>query len=425
MNIISIIVCVFYLVFLLFYLRKMKLTVLDHRLVIVLLFTIMQIGVSFRLFDTIRCRDEIFIMCLLAITFYLLGSNAAKHVKFGFKGIGYDGIKHIEINYYAVYFLIIVSILIMMPFMLNIQNILVSNSLKEGLLSVRRMAGSGEGAVYSGVSQSIIYLFGWIVEPVCFALPPIVACDMLYGKQNKMIMIGTILIVVMKTLFAINRATLFYTVIMIAIIFWMNGKRIKLTKKQKRTIILISIALLGGVFYISSIRAFQAIGQSIYIYLVAALQNLDVRLDEITQSDMYTLGIASFNGFINQPISILKAILDFDYGKWYKNVDEILSSVEIFKSIGGDIEMNAFVTPIWYLYLDGRYFGICIGMMVYGFFVEKGRLACCKNHNVRTDSIYALLLLGVLFSMVRIQFASYAYAFGLVLIIVLTRVKRE
>jgi oligosaccharide repeat unit polymerase len=91
-----------------------------------------------------------------------------------------------------------------------------------------------------------------------------------------------------------------------------------------------------------------------------------------------------------------------------------LLNVESYVIIGDGLRMNAYVTPIYAMYLDGRWLGVIIGMFLYGYFTQKSFLRCKAYHNARYDAIYALLMLGLIISVVRMQFSYNAYVYGIV-----------
>lgn len=420
MNIISITLYSVITFFLIIHIKSRRQTLIDHRVIFVLLFLGLQIIASLRLFGTVECRESIFVMMILAVVAYMFGSICAPKKSIVYNGHPISRMFDVKIRYSFAYALILLAIIVMIPYAMNIRNIILGSSLSEGLLTVRRAAGTGEGAVYAGTSSMQNMLFLLIVEPACYALPPLAATDLLYGKKDKKLLIGTLIVIVLKTIFAVNRASLAYAAIMFFLVFIFNKKVMILSRRQKLIIGITVVALLGGMMYISSIRAFDSFERQLFIYFGGAMHNFEVRLDDIKNSNLITCGAASLYGFYNTFLSIIRAFIGFDYPKWYESLVEMISSLESFYSIGGQISMNAFVTPLWFLYLDGRYVGVFVGMFIYGYVNEKARCLCFTQHNSRTDSIYALLVLGVIFSMVRLHFANYGYAIGLVLILLLT-----
>lgn len=425
MNYLSLMVSLFIEVFLIYRVKNGKGMLLDHRIIFVFIFIVLQLGASLRLFGVIACREAIYVMCLFAVVSYLLGTYLAQKFRFvdEKQRIGY--FYNAKICYRSLYLFILLGIILMIPYMINIKNILMVNAVSDGLLLARNSLTAGDGVVHGSTSDLRFFLYTIIVEPLCFVLPPIMACDMLYGKKDKILLFGTISIILMKTLFVVNRATAVYAVFMILIVYYCNKDKICISRKIKGYLYLLSF-LLGLIFiYVSYIRNYGDFLQSIYTYLFSSLILLDTHLDNIEASDLYSFGFASLFGFYNKIYTVIKVIAGFDYPEFYETLVYMIASTEDFHYLGGEMIMNAFVTPLWYLYLDGRYIGIIVGMLIYGFCVEKSRLLCIEDHNCRTDSLYAFLFLGVVLSIVRLSFSSHSYAFGLLMLFLFTKASKK
>ena len=62
------------------------------------------------------------------------------------------------------------------------------------------------------------------------------------------------------------------------------------------------------------------------------------------------------------------------------------------------------------MYLDGRLIGVIAGMFLYGAVSQHFYKKVVENANVRSVSIYLLIVQGIVFSFVRMQFAVLHYA---------------
>jgi oligosaccharide repeat unit polymerase len=377
-------------------------------------FTI-QLLTSFGFYNLHQVSDRIYGMCLVSVICFLFGTFIAN------KTVTTDRfVERTAINYNLTYILIIIAIVSALPFVSNMIESLKRVGI-DALLGFRESAVGGEGILFANTTSTSFFFFDLFINALCFTMPAICSVDMTHGKKDKKVLIGTIAILIIKTLFTVNRATIFYAVLIFYIVFKFNGGKVNLSRIQKVMISLLAVAGLGAVIYITNIRSYMSFDKSIYKYFAGPLPNLDLRIGNIEQSGLYTIGFASTRGIYNKVLSIIKT-LSFgiiDYPSWYVKMGDLLN-VESSINIGSGLNMNAFVTPIYSLYLDGRWAGVIIGMIVYGYISQKVYIRALRNHNFRNDSVYALFMLGLYFSFIRMQFSNNGYAWGLLFALLIT-----
>ena len=382
--------------------------------VVSFVFLILQVGSSLRLYGLVECRSITYFLCLLSVICFVCGTTLANKTKTFTKSEDHYKVGY-EVNYLLSYGAIIASILIMLPFAKNMISSLQSMGL-DALLAFRESATSDEGLLFQNTSSLSYFLYDLIVQPLCYTMPAVVAIDFTRGRKDKFLLIGAIILIVFKTLFTLNRATLFYALIIFMFIYFANGGKLNISFTQKILIAVIATGVLFAIYYITSIRATMTLQKSIYKYIAGVLPNLDLRLDTVSTSGLWTMGFASLRGVFNKAWSILKAIDPigiFNYPNWYYRLGEILN-VEAPVIIGDGLRMNAFVTPIYAMYIDAREFGVAIGMFIYGYFSQKMYLKFRTIHNAKYDALYSIIWLGLVFSFIRMQFSNNAYAYGVI-----------
>ena len=74
--------------------------------------------------------------------------------------------------------------------------------------------------------------------------------------------------------------------------------------------------------------------------------------------------------------------------------------------------MNAYVSQFYYLFYDGGYIGTFIIMLIYGMACERSYK---RTHSFKGMLIYAMLVQGLLFSMIRFQFTISHYCISFIL----------
>ena len=77
-----------------------------------------------------------------------------------------------------------------------------------------------------------------------------------------------------------------------------------------------------------------------------------------------------------------------------RSFDHILNA-EKFLTIGTVGSGNAFVTPVYYFYLDGGFIFVVIASLFFGFLVEHVFNKVEKNFNIRNFMIYMIIMYGI------------------------------
>lgn len=83
--------------------------------------------------------------------------------------------------------------------------------------------------------------------------------------------------------------------------------------------------------------------------------------------------------------------------------------------IGGGLYMNAFVTVFYQPYLDGRYLGVFLILLIFGYMCGFFFKKAYYSFDVQAILIYILLLQKILFSFVRFYFTQQAQSICFIL----------
>ena len=102
----------------------------------------------------------------------------------------------------------------------------------------------------------------------------------------------------------------------------------------------------------------------------------------------------------------------------YNDTYLYITNAEIFKEVGYGVG-NAFVTPIYYFYIDGGYFFVCLASMFFGYIVSEIFERFERNINIKSFAIYSLVTYGVFVTFMRIQTAIPAYIIAFIFIEIL------
>jgi len=145
---------------------------------------------------------------------------------------------------------------------------------------------------------------------------------------------------------------------------------------------------------------------------------LDIWSKVVDERGVVGFGLASLNGFLSPFLYAFKILLGTEGLPFYwgKIVELIYETDSVWVQTSSLSPSNAYVSLFWFFYLDGRIFGVIVGMFLYGFFSRR----VFQRHNQREGQYNLCVLLlwiqGLLFSGVRFQFAVMPYALAFIYI---------
>lgn len=310
--------------------------------------------------------------------------------------------------------------------------------LSGGLAEIRAMNQDADSELYarmSGVESAIRALF---VYPFTFALLPISAIEMMKPHKDKKLILLVILIIILRVFTEGGRVVMAYWILHIYLAYSFSGQKnyqigmmafenskdgvIDLVKKQRRKLkyIIATITVLGvfAMFLATLSRSGEDSNIHMYFYLAMQGQMYEIWADTVDHSHLFGLGLGSLNGFFYPFIYIYKNIVGYiDFPGYYGEIVKMIQATDaewVWASSYG--RANAFVSLFWFFYLDGRNPGIILGMFLYGYVCGRIYYKTRFTPNDQNICWTILIIQGLLFSMVRLQFANVMYAYGFIYI---------
>lgn len=286
-----------------------------------------------------------------------------------------------------------------------------------GLDVIRNMAQNTNRST-SGTLLNVIN--NLIISPFTFALLPITAMDIVLGKRDKKLLVLTGVIIISKLLSDGGRVQILYfgIHIFVAFIIGTNKKKINLdilrSRKNKR--MFISAVIILGILIIVTSLSRAGDNLLIFTYYYFSMQPVMFEQWSIETGKLLGFGVASLNGIIFPFLYLIKNLFKLSYPNHFYSIFELIQKTDNqWKIIAGqNIKANAYVSLFWFFYTDARILGIGLYSFIYGAFCGGNYADVLKNNNVKVLSIYAYILQGVIFSFVRFQFATMAYALGFI-----------
>ncbi len=272
-----------------------------------------------------------------------------------------------------------------------------------------------------------------ILAPAETIIPPITAyCffDLKNKKQKYALLIISLLVLFSSSIAGGGgRLGFIYYIgcFLLAFFIFCKNKKISadLIKKYKKVMLI--FVIIGGIFVIAYTTFRTGIGNFVkqtYTYFALPPTLLSIWLPSI-KSVSHTWGMTSFFGIHSYLFRGLDTVgLDFLVPQIYNEAYSNILNAEIFKDVGYGIG-NAFVTPIYYFFIDGGYPFVCIASFVFGCIITGFYEKFEENINIKSFAFYGLIMYGVFVSFMRIQTAIPAYIISFILVLILMKETKE
>lgn len=320
----------------------------------------------------------------------------------------------------VIIFLSIFSIVFYTPLVLSsIRIIIMSGSFNQIRASIQ--AGLTTGNYDLAILNAINLI---IVSPFAYSLPVLASADFWFGKRNLRIMGLAIVVVTMQVLLNGGRSPIIHFLFFFLLGYYFLKKKpgSNFIKKHRKFIILV---FLVGIFFFVRTTISRQQGQEFqvtyYYYFSMQPRMFDYWTVFSEQLGIQGYGLASLNGFLFPFFYVLNHLLNIPMPELIQNIFELIQLTDQqWVIIAGNTKANAYVSTFWYFFVDGGFAGIIIGMILYAILSAIFFSKVLKSLNVRSFSMYAVLLIGIFFSFVRFPFSGISYSLSFIFIGLLT-----
>ena len=369
--------------------------------------------------DLNAVSEKVYGIVFVGILCFIIGAAIGQNVRFT---IGNDGKKYkniidrYQLNYRTINILMCISLIVVF---LQFSSALVMYISGMDMHDIRVIYATGDNAYGGGAFFSA--LRSYVVAPFIVAVMPIASIAAFYSTRRKIsITILAALLIGMQILADGGRVALIqflFCVIIVYILTMHTRKRIHISRKAKRRILVACLLGLGGLIILSQFRGIENdIWESFYTYVCGCLPYMDYRLKTVDSSNFYTYGWSALFG-VMVPLQWVLSVFGI-YIPFFSKVASVASVQETY-FIGTKTEFNAFVSTFYHLYLDGRWIGVAIGMLLYGFLAGTCYRKLLADRNARNVYVYTLILLGLLFTMIRLPFVKDNYVIAMAMSLLL------
>lgn len=272
-----------------------------------------------------------------------------------------------------------------------------------------------------------------ILSPFADLVPPITAYSFFYSKNKKekyALLINSFVMLIVSSLSGGGgRLGFIYYIGCFILAFFIFCKDINTTKNiiKKYIKVIVVLITIGFIFVVGYTVIRNGIGtftKEVYTYFALPPTLLSEWLPTLKESEN-TFGLLTTFGIHSYFFRALQFVgLDWLVPQIYNNAYQYILNAEIFKNVGYGIA-NAFVTPIYYFFLDGGYPFVCIASFVFGYLVMAVCRKTEKNINIKSFTIYTLMMYGVFLSFTRIQTIVPSYIISFIFVWIILRTIKE
>lgn len=329
-----------------------------------------------------------------------------------------------SVRYRLLYILCAIIILFYLKDLMMILSDVING---KSLAYIRLIAQDSNSILYTSRSSVENFIRMIVILPSVMALQPIVAIDLICGKKNKILLILNIIILMLRSITDGSRVMFIYFIIHLILTFIFSGDSYykNIMKKNKNKVIVLFVLIIGVflVYKTSVSRSGENTLKNMYYYYSIEPYMFEQWKNEVDEREVMAYGAASTNGFIFPTIYTVKNILGLDNypQKWYNDIFLLINETDKNWQVitSGTTKANAYVSIFWFFYLDGKILGVIIGCILYSIIIAYNYSKLKVEMNNRNLCVYLLLLQGIIFSFVRMQFANETYAISLLMVLFL------
>lgn len=378
-----------------------------------MLWTLVFVLYSLRLFDLYDCKDRTFLMYIIGFSSYFFGYILIRPTKIKDINQINDRRKVIsKLRNTIIAVLSIVSIVVLArKSMLAIPLWMAggASEVKRGIII--------DDALNVGGIQEIIYTF--IARPMQIIMVIYAVIVILANLKQRYIVWLAVLLTISGYICSGSKSAITEIATMIfAYIFLFTKMSFKKFYFKYKTLSIATILVIVFIGFMLSLKE-DGLAIGLYTYLCGCMPCSDEALTKIYEDTSF-YGLASFNGIL-RAVNLIPHYLGI--GPDFKIVLDLvwteMMNFEDTMFISDNIKYNAFVSMFIYFYADGGYWGVFLISFVFGLscsFVQKNAL---KRPSVYSCSIVLFFVVMITLSIIRFQFFYAPYAMALIYIYIL------
>lgn len=338
---------------------------------------------------------------ILKVKFSQNNSNIFQH----------DNPSKINVNYKVIYFLYLICILYVI---IRLSQRGLYNVIGTGfnLASI-----SSDIQSDSNNASGLINLLGfWIATPLYFPLMIMSLTDYIFGNKDRWLIFLNIVLTLGRILLYGGRYPFIQLMIAIFLLMSFKNRHKYSLKRTARYLLALIIGLL--IFMVLTNSKTQAPLKTLYLDFAMQPIQFQTWAGVIDMNGSYSYGFASLYGFIHPFLYIIKNLngMPTFFSEIYNNIQ---NTFNIWIPIGDTLNANAYTSIFWYLYYDGRFIGIIVGMLVLGMIAYLTYKKAYSSNNPKQIANYVMIAFCLIYTFTDMEMYKYDFALGLIYLNVL------
>ncbi len=202
-----------------------------------------------------------------------------------------------------------------------------------------------------------------------------------------------------------------------------NDSNFSIKKYRKLILGILLLGVLIIVLYTSIRSGFGKIFKQVYTYFAMSPTLLSEWLPRLKTSQN-TYGFLTLFGFHSYFFRTLGYFAPSLVPSIYMLSYNYILNAEVFVNIGSG-SSNAFVSPIYYFYLDGGYPFVIAASILFGLLVAMFYKRFQENINMKSFILYNLVIYGLFVSFMRVQTAIPSYVISYILVFLIFMIVKK
>lgn len=380
-----------------------------------ILWMIITIAASLKLYGINEADFTIYLIVLLGIFFYMVGyifsAGRCNIVLYKRK---YNDNCNMKLRYKFACILAIIALL----YFLNMATVAIVYLLQGKSLKFVRMQlfFYQNSELYEGTLSYAIK--SYVMQTIVDYLPIVAAVDLVIGKKNKLLAGLNIALLSLFVIVSGGRLCILYFLVDIVTVYLLSGKKIKFSKLQKRLIKIMAIVAVGAIVFVSLNREIEDVMKSYYVYLAGCYPYLQIFKDRVCSEGFYAYGMSTLRGPLQALFAGLKLTRIISvYPDLFMKMADYCNTAPVYY-IGDNIRFNGFVSIFYYFFVDFHYFGVVLGSFLYGGISKKIYRRAKKRLDVKSMAILCCLMQSIVVSFARFEFSLVHFFLATVLIFI-------
>lgn len=234
-------------------------------------------------------------------------------------------------------------------------------------------------------------------------------------KRKTLYLLTVIGLVLMEAYTDGGRFGLAYLLVEVFVCFFLVQQRqTRISTGSSIRVIVVVVGIVAAIMAVSLSRGweYQDFSVKYYRYICGNIVFFDQHLKRIDNSDALYIIWCSFYGLWAMLLPALRAFIGLPYPSSFQEASkQIVGVTQDAVQIGVNMYTNAFITPFYHLYADGRWVGVIVGMFLFGLLCGWVYRKVELRQDGRNIIVYLIICQMIFKSLSAYPFSNTGYVF--------------